>query len=323
MEFNDIKSFCDSLTNEIEKIIIGKKEQIELIIMAILSDGHILLEDMPGSGKTTLVKSLSKAVDAEFKRVQFTPDLLPSDILGMNIYNQKNEEFVFVEGPIKTNILLADEINRAIPRTQSALLEAMEERQITVDGKTMALPKPFIVMATQNPVETQSTFALPAAQMDRFFIKISMGYPSKDEEITMLSNLGDRMPFEKIQKVADPEKINSAKEEIKNVFVSEEIKQYIVDIVQATRNHNLIKSGASPRASRSLYKGAKAYAAMNGRNYVIPEDIQKIALAVLNHRITLGSEAKITGKTAEGVIEEILNTTPVIPVKESIADGGK
>ncbi|MBE6031812.1 MAG: MoxR family ATPase [Firmicutes bacterium] len=309
---------AESLIRETEKIIIGRDEQIRLMLMAILAEGHVLLEDLPGSGKTTLAKTLSLALGCDYSRIQFTPDLLPSDVVGMKIYNQKTGEFQYLEGPVKTHILLADEINRAIPRTQAALLEAMEEKQVTIEGETSPLPAPFVVMATQNPVEGESTFPLPVAQMDRFFVRLSLGYLSAQEEVDMLSRLGDGIPFEKVEKITSPEEIRQLQKEVQEVFVSDDVKEYIVALTQATRTHKLLRFGVSPRAARSLFKGGKAYAAMAGRDFVTPDDIQKIAFAVLTHRISLQSEALFSGHTPEQVIADILAEIPVPPAKEDM-----
>ena len=290
----------------------GKRRQIDLILMAVLSGGHVLLNDLPGSGKTTLIKTLSLALGCEFKRLQFTPDLLPSDIVGMTVFNQKTGEFQMVKGPVHTNILLADEINRAIPRTQSALLEAMEEGQTTIDGVTMELPRPFLVMATQNPVERESTFMLPAAQMDRFFICLSMGYPDAEEEVRILETLGDGTDYGCVQAVTAPEVLMGLREEIKQVKVSELCSRYMVELVQKTRENPWLKQGGSPRASRSLYQGSKAWAAMRGRDYVVPEDVKDIWMAVMVHRVVLSGEARYQKKTAEMILEEILNETEAV-----------
>ena len=311
------------LQRETEKIIVGKRRQIDLILMAVLSGGHVLLNDLPGSGKTTLIKTLSLALGCEFKRLQFTPDLLPSDIVGMTVFNQKTGEFQMVKGPVHTNILLADEINRAIPRTQSALLEAMEEGQTTIDGVTMELPRPFLVMATQNPVERESTFMLPAAQMDRFFICLSMGYPDAEEEVRILETLGDGTDYGCVQAVTAPEVLMGLREEIKQVKVSEFCSRYMVELVQKTRENPWLKQGGSPRASRSLYPGSKAWAAMRGRDYVVPEDVKDIWMAVMVHRVVLSGEARYQKKTAEMILEEILNGTEVPPRGKDLFDGNK
>ena len=305
---------CSKLIKkEVSKIFIGKDDQISLILMAVFVGGHVLLDDLPGSGKTTLIKTLSKALGCGFRRIQFTPDLMPSDITGMTVFNQKSGEFRHVKGPIFTNILLADEINRAIPRTQSALLEAMEEGQVTIDNDTYALPKPFFVLATQNPVERESTFMLPWAQMDRFFVRLSLGFPDREEEKRMLSSLGDEVDFSKVEAVSDPQQLMEMREEISKVFVSDHIKAYIVDLVQNTREHKDLESGASPRASICLYQGGKSLAAMNGRDYVAPEDIAEIFLPVLSHRIRVSHSAQYSGRSADEILRGILKDTPVPP----------
>ena len=318
-----VAHYTDRLAAETEKIIVGKRHQIQLILTAVLSGGHVLLNDLPGSGKTTLVRTLSLALGCGYRRIQFTPDLLPSDIVGMTVYNQKTQEFQLVKGPVHTNILLADEINRAIPRTQSALLEAMEEGQTTIDGTTIALPQPFLVMATQNPVERESTFMLPAAQMDRFFLCLSMGYPELEEEVAILKHLGDRTPFEEVEAVTGPELLLALREEIRQVQVSELCSGYLVELVQKTRSHRWLKQGASPRASRSLYQGSKTWAAMQGRDYVIPEDIKAIWTPVMCHRIVLTGEARYQKKTVEDVLTEILEGTEVPPTKKELFHGRK
>lgn len=305
------KQAKDLLAGEIGKVIIGKEREISLLLAAVFSGGHILLDDLPGSGKTTLIKALSRAAGLTFRRIQFTPDLLPSDILGMTVFDQKTGEFSLKKGPVFTNILLADEINRAIPRTQSALLEAMEEHQATIDGTTLPLPEPFFVMATQNPVEWESTFPLPAAQMDRFFLRISLGYPDAEEEVRMLSELGNTVPLDRISTVVDGEMLHRVFREIDAVHVSGSVQRYIVDLVQATRTDPRAAAGASPRASKALFQGGKAWAAMQGRDFVTPDDVKEIAVPVLNHRILLKPQSRFGGTAPERIIEEILGKTPV------------
>lgn len=313
-----VRKLAEDVLKETEKIIVGKEKEIRLVIMAVLADGHVLLEDLPGAGKTTLVKTLSKVLGCQSGRIQFVPDLLPSDITGMVIYNQKTGDFELRKGPVMTNILLADEINRAIPRTQSALLEAMEERQVTIDNERYSLPQPFLVLATQNPVEMESTFKLPAAQMDRFLIKLSLGYLSQDEEVEMLQRLGDKIPFEDVNQITCQEEILAAQEAAQEVFLSKEVAEYIVRLVAATRQHGDLTMGVSPRGSKALYKAAKVWAAMAGRDYATPDDVKAVALPVLAHRIVLSPEAKYSGVKAEDIIERIIAATEVISVAEAV-----
>ena len=309
----DIKKLADRMTAETEKIIYGKEQQIRLIIMALLAQGHVLLEDLPGVGKTTLIKTLAIVSGCQSKRIQFVPDLLPADILGMNIYDRNSGEFRRLPGPVFTNLLLADEINRAVPRTQSALLEAMEERQVTIDGETTVLPSPFVVMATQNPVESESTFRLPAAQMDRFLIRLSMGYPTAQEEREMLFSLGDAIPLDKLDTITSPEELLAAQQELASVQISQSVADYLVSLVSETRTHPMVRMGASPRASRALFRAAKAWAAMSGRDFVTPDDIQTLAQPVLAHRLLLSNEARISGTTASDIIAGIVTRVPVPP----------
>lgn len=311
-----LRQTAQQIVAETEKIIVGKPRQIQLILMAVLAQGHVLLDDLPGAGKTTLVKTLAKVLGCGAKRIQFTPDLLPSDILGMNVYNQQTGQFQRVQGPVMTHLLLADEINRAIPRTQSALLEAMEENQVTIDGKTDPLPAPFVVMATQNPVELESTFRLPAAQMDRFFLCLSLGYPDPAEEQAMLQNLGDEIPMDQVRQVASPELLLQLQGQVRQVAVAPALTQYIVALVQATRSHPLLRMGASPRASRALYRGAKAWAAMQGRGFATPDDVQQIAVPVLAHRLVPTSEARLQQATPAGIVQQLLAQVPVPPAGE-------
>lgn len=304
----DICNLAQRIQCETEKIIIGKSDKVRLIVMAILSGGHVLLDDLPGVGKTTMVKTVSRALGLSHSRIQFVPDLLPSDILGMQIYDQRTGEFVLRQGPIITNVLLADEINRAIPRTQSALLEAMEEGQVSIDNSILPLPQPFLVLATQNPVEAESTFKLPAAQMDRFLIRISMGYPKPEEEREMLFRLGDAMPLENVSAVTNGEELLRARDEISKVYVSEVVADYIIAIAEATRTHPKLKMGVSPRGSRCLYRACKVWAAMEGRDYVTADDVKTLAPPVLTHRLLLKNNAKMSGVSEEKLLDEILNT---------------
>lgn len=279
-----IVEFKKKVLENMGRVIIGKDKEIELLLIAFLAEGHILLEDLPGMGKTMMVRSFSRTLDLPFKRIQFTPDLLPGDITGVSFYNQKTRDFEFREGPLFSNIILADEINRATPRTQAALLEAMEERQITVDGLTRKLKKPFMVLATQNPVESYGTFPLPEAQMDRFLMRIKLGYPSKAEEkIILLNTLGKVLDH--LETVADEETLFSIIQEVKKVSISDEVMDYLLDLVRATRSHEDITLGVSPRGSIALYRAAQVKAALEGRDFILPEDIQDMALHTLNHRI--------------------------------------
>lgn len=316
-----ITNVTEQLLEETQKVIVGKQTQIELMLAALLAKGHVLIDDMPGVGKTTLIKTLSKALGFEFKRIQFTPDLLPSDVIGVNIFDQNTSSFRMVRGPVYTNILLADEINRAIPRTQSALLESMEERQVTVDGVSTPLPTPFFVLATQNPVESESTFQLPAAQMDRFLIRLSLGYPTVEEEVSILKNLGREISYDQIKVVTNPDEFIELQKEAQQVFVSEEVASYIVALVQATRENEKLKYGASPRASLALLRMSKAYGAMKGRNFVTPDDVQQCAIPVLGHRILLNSSTRISGETAQGCIQKLLEQIPVPLGKEQMIRG--
>lgn len=302
----------------IENVMIGKRDVSVLSLVALLANGHVLLEDVPGVGKTMMVRALAKSVGVEFKRIQFTPDLLPSDVTGVSIYNPKELRFEFREGPIFGNVILADEINRTSPKTQSALLEGMEEGSITVDGTTRVLAKPFFVMATQNPVDYEGTYPLPEAQLDRFLFKLRMGYPSKSEEFEVLTLAEKERPIHKIDSVITKEELVELQNDIQHVFVDETIKHYIIDITGKTRKHPSIYLGASPRASIALMKAAQAYAFITGRDYIIPDDIQFLAQYVLPHRIILRSEAKFEGKTAEEIVSDIIIKTTV-PVQRSLS----
>ena len=314
----DIRKLTQDIQAETEKIIVGKSDRIRLIIMAVLANGHVLLDDLPGVGKTTLVKAISLALGCRSGRIQFVPDMLPSDIIGMRIFNQKTGDFELRQGPVMTNILLADEINRAIPRTQSALLEAMEERQISIDGERFPLPEPFLVLATQNPVESESTFRLPAAQMDRFLIRLSMGYPTPEEEMRMLAMLGDAIPFDSVRAVTNAGELCQAQQEIAAVHVSDHVAAYIVALTDATRKHPQLTMGASPRASRGLYRAAKVWAAMDGRDFVTPDDVKALAHPVLEHRLMLDSGARFSGYTAAKAMDDVLEQTEATPAPEQL-----
>ncbi|MBM7558522.1 AAA family ATPase [Marinitoga litoralis] len=300
------------IINNVSTVIKGKEEEIKLVLAVFYSNGHVLLEDVPGTGKTMLARALAKSFDLDFKRVQFTPDLLPNDLIGLYIFDKNKNEFILKKGPIFTNILLGDEINRATPRTQSALLESLAENQVSIDGITHNLDNNFFVIATQNPIEYEGTFPLPEAQLDRFMIKLSLGYPDIENEINMLNSQEKEHPISKITSVSNYDEIKKIKEEIKNVHVSDEIKKYIVDIVNKTRNHKDIKVGASPRGSIALMQLSKSIAAIENRDFVIPDDIKKIAKYTLSHRIILKAEAKIKKVSTYKLIEEILDEVKVI-----------
>jgi len=308
LEVLRFQQFREKIRDNIGKVIIGKENNIDKIITAFITSGHVLLEDVPGLGKTKLAKSLAKTMNCSFKRIQFTPDLLPSDLTGIYFYNQKDYEFEFRQGPLLSQIVLADEINRATPRTQSALLECMEERQITVEGHTIKLNKPFFVIATQNPVEQFGTFPLPEAQLDRFFMKLSMGYPNYNEEKNMMNRFMESDPLNNLHSVITMEEIEYVQNNYSKVHVSEEIKEYILNIVIATRKHKSIELGCSPRATLNLMKGCQAYAAINGRDYVIPEDVKILAPSIMSHRIILRSEINIDDNKVEKLINDILNS---------------
>jgi MoxR-like ATPase len=307
MDFTLGKKIIDNMS----QVVVGKSKALELLLVAFLADGHVLLEDVPGVGKTLIAKSLAKSFAGLFKRVQFTPDLLPADITGFNIYDQKTGQFKFQPGPVITNILLADEINRAIPRTQSSLLESMEERQVTVDGKTYELPNPFFVLATQNPIELEGTFPLPEAQLDRFLLRINLGYPQKDEEITILDRFRIDDPLDSLESVANPEQLKETRKIRKEVKISDPVKEYIADIVGATRDNDSLRFGASPRGSLGLMRAAQGLAALRERDYVLPDDIKYLARPVLAHRLILNEEEKLRGETQEHILEEIIKQIPV------------
>lgn len=313
-----IQTLTGALVREVSKVVVGKEEQTRLMAAAILAGGHILLEDLPGVGKTTLVKALALALGCRFRRVQFTPDLLPSDVVGMNIYDRQTGEFRRMDGPVFTNLLLADELNRAIPRTQSALLEAMEERQVTLDGESRTLPDPFVVLATQNPVESESTFKLPAAQLDRFLIRLSLGYPGEAQEVEMLARVGDAIPFDAVEAVTAAAELAALRWESSRVTVSAAVASYLTALTRATRSHPGLRLGASPRASKALYQCARTLAAGEGRDFATPDDIQTLAVPVLAHRLVLTAEARMSGVTPEQVLEELIRAIPIPPGRDKL-----
>lgn len=307
----DVQKFVSPLIENIEQVIVGKRQPIEYLMVALLCEGHVLLEDVPGSGKTMLARAIATSLGIRFKRIQCTPDLLPNDITGVSIFNQKSGEFEFNPGPIFVNILLADEINRATPRTQAALLEAMQEQQVTVDGVTRDLPRPFLVLATQNPIEYEGTFPLPEAQLDRFLMRISLGYPNRIEERQILTNLWREHPITKIGKVVDGQELSSLQRRIWDVHVDLTLQDYIISLVAATRDHPDLSLGVSPRGSLALLKGAQALAAVRGRDYVVPEDIKALVPLTLAHRLILTPDAELRGRTPQLILEGVLERTPL------------
>ena len=304
-------SLCKKITDNISRVIVGKDQAIELLMVGLLAEGHVLLEDVPGVAKTLLAKSLAKSIGGTFNRVQFTPDLLPADITGFNVYDQKTGNFSFHPGPVICNILLADEINRTIPRTQSSLLECMEEHQVTVDGQTHPLPEPFLVMATQNPIELEGTFPLPEAQLDRFLLKTRVGYPDPNEEVRILERFQEADPYQSLGAVAAPEDISKLQKNRRSIRVSQPIREYITEIVHRTRDDKAIRFGASPRASLGLMRAGQALAALRGRDFVLPDDIKYLAHPVLTHRLILTEEERLKDQSTDRFIAKLINQVPV------------
>ncbi len=306
-----VRQLAERLIQNVERVIFGKRDVIELTVICLLCQGHLLIEDVPGVGKTMLAKALARSLGGSFKRIQFTPDMLPSDVTGNSIYNQKTGEFEFRPGPIMAQIVLADEINRATPKTQAALLEAMEERQVTVDGVTYRLGPPFLVLATQNPIEYEGTFPLPEAQLDRFLMRVSLGYPSPEQEMAILDAQQFSHPIEKLGQVTTIEEVVAMQEALKSVYADKLIKEYIVTLVDATRHHPDVYLGASPRGALTLFRTAQARAAIHNRDYVIPDDVKALAPATLGHRIIISPAARLRGTVASDILDELLRTTPV------------
>jgi MoxR-like ATPase len=307
----DVQRVAETIADNVEKVIFGKRSSVELTVIGLLCQGHLLIEDVPGVGKTMLARSLARSIGVKFSRIQFTPDMLPSDVTGVSVFNQKTREFEFRAGPILAQIVLADEINRATPKTQAALLEAMEERQVTVDGVTHLMDEPFLVLATQNPIEYEGTFPLPEAQLDRFLLRISLGYPDRDREITILDSQQFRHPITEIDQVVDEQELLQVQESLKHVYVDPLIKNYIIEIVSQTRRHPEIYLGSSPRGSLTLFRTAQAYAAIRGRDYVIPDDIKALANSALPHRMIVSPAARIKDVSSEAVLSDILASVPV------------
>ncbi len=303
--------FAETVQSNIARVMVGKEAVVELLLVALLCDGHVLLEDVPGIGKTTLAKALARSLDGSFARIQFTPDLLPSDVTGINYYNQKTQEFEFRPGPVFSQILLADEINRATPRTQSSLLEAMQERQVTVDGQTYRLSPPFMVIATQNPIELEGTFPLPEAQLDRFMLQIALGYPSLEEEREILLRHGRQDPLAGLEPVVTMEQVRHLQEEVRRVHVAEDLLHYILQVIRRTREHEAIRLGVSPRGSLALFRASQALAALRGRTYVIPSEVQHLCRPLLTHRIHISPQVRLRGRTPAQIVDEIVESVPV------------
>lgn len=315
-EILPVKESAERLLKNVGKVIVGKKETIELVLVALLCEGHVLIEDVPGIGKTMLARAVARSLGCNFRRIQSTPDLLPSDVTGIHYYNQKTSEFEFRPGPIFANIVLVDEINRATPRTQSCLLECMQEQQVTVDLETVPLPRPFMIIATQNPIELEGTFPLPEAQLDRFLLRVGLGYPAtKDEEGVILSRFQQSNPLESLTSVIEAVELLELQKSCRHVFVDDSVRDYVTAITRATRSHEGIKLGASPRASLGLHLASQALAAIRGRNYVIPDDIKYLAVPALAHRLISKTETRLRGHSLESIINEIVSATPV-PVEE-------
>ena len=312
MEQHDTaRELAQKIIDNIERVIVGKSRAVELGVIALMCEGHALIEDVPGVGKTMLARSIARSVGASFKRIQFTPDLLPTDITGVSIYNQQSGEFEFREGPIIAQMVLADEVNRATPKTQSAMLEAMDERQVTVEGITHSVPSPFMVMATQNPVEYEGTFPLPEAQLDRFLIIIRLGYPTIEEELEIIERQQMAHPIETLETVATAQEVMDLQHTIRTIYVDDLVKEYIVNLTNATRSHPDVSLGASPRASLAMYRGGQAVALIRGRDFVLPDDVKELALPMLSHRMIVSPAARMRGVSSPDVVETILEQTPV------------
>jgi MoxR-like ATPase len=304
-------ALCKRILDNVSRVVVGKADRLELLVVGLLAEGHVLLEDAPGLGKTLMAKALAVSIGGSFKRVQFTPDLLPSDITGCSVFNQQSAQFEFRAGPLMTHVLLADEINRTLPRTQSSLLESMEERQVTADGHTYPLPSPFFVIATQNPIELEGTYPLPEAQLDRFLLKLALGYPDRDEEIAILGRFQEADPLSELAAVTDPAQLRAAQVARRRIAVSDSLRAYIADLVRATRDHAAVRHGASPRGALALMRAGQALAAVRGRSYLLPDDVKHLASAVLGHRLVLSDAERMRGTRPQSVVQEILASTAV------------
>jgi MoxR-like ATPase len=311
----EARAVAERLIENVQRVIVGKRREVELVVMALMCQGHVLIEDVPGVGKTMLARSIARSTGCAFRRIQFTPDLLPSDVTGVSIYNQKTGDFEYRPGPIMAQIVLADEINRATPKTQSALLEAMEERQVTVDGVTRPVPLPFMVMATQNPIEYEGTFPLPEAQLDRFLMRVHLGYPSASDEVMIMDGQQYVHPVEELRQVSEAQEILGLQEAVKQIYVDPLVKQYIANVVETTRRHESVYLGASPRGSLALYRGSKARALLDDRDFVLPDDVKALAYPALGHRLIVSPAARAKGVITEELVNECLERVPVPGVR--------
>jgi MoxR-like ATPase len=311
IDVEPVRGLAERAAGNIERVIVGKRDVIDLLLVALLCEGHVLIEDVPGTGKTMLAKSLARTLDCSFRRIQFTPDLLPSDVTGVSFFNQRVQDFEFRPGPIFAQVVLADEINRATPRTQSALLECMEERQVSLEGETRPLPRPFLVLATQNPIELEGTFPLPEAQLDRFLLRLSVGYPAESDEKAIVQRFRGGSPLDELPSVVGTAELLAMQRAVRDVHVAAAVEEYVVRLVRASRLHASLELGASPRATLALYRCAQALAALRGRGYVLPDDVKALAPAVLTHRVIASAQARLRGRTAAEVIAELLSTVPV------------
>jgi MoxR-like ATPase len=318
LDVTSVRALADRAADNIERVIVGKRDVIDLLLVAVLCEGHVLIEDVPGLGKTMLARSLARSLDCSFRRIQFTPDLLPSDVTGVSFFNQRVQEFEFRPGPIFSQVVLADEINRATPRTQSALLECMEERQVSAEGETRPLPRPFLVLATQNPIELEGTFPLPEAQLDRFFLRLAIGYPSEPHEKDIVRRFRAGSPLDELPAVVSQSELLAGQRLTREVHVADAVEDYIVRLVRASRVHASIELGASPRATLALYRASQALAAIGGRAYVLPDDVKRLTPAVLAHRLITTAQSRLRGRTAADALNEVIGSVPV-PVEESPA----